>query len=119
MNVNCAVLSIDIGITTTSCHPGIMLTKDSASVDQKLVWYEQALRQVLGTAREHYDEVRLHVCSDHGMATVHTTVDLMAKVEALPFENGTDYTAVYDSTMARFWFQSESARAAIGRGQAP
>jgi hypothetical protein len=44
------------------------------------------------------------------MATIHTHVDLMSKVEALGLEFGRDYTATYDSTMGRFWFHTEAAR---------
>lgn len=89
--------------------------KHSPRVDEKLAWYEDKLRALLGLARQHYDEVRLFVCSDHGMATVHTHVNVMAKVEALPLTFGEDYLATYDSTMARFWFESADAEETIRR----
>jgi len=87
--------------------------KESPQVDQKLAWYEAQLKDVLRTASEHYDEVRLFICSDHGMATVHTHIDLMSKIEALGLEFGRDYTATYDSTMGRFWFHNPPARERI------
>jgi hypothetical protein len=87
--------------------------KESPQVDQKLAWYEAQLEDVLRTASEHYHEVRLFICSDHGMATVHTHIDLMSKIEALGLEFGRDYTATYDSTMGRFWFHNPSARERI------
>jgi hypothetical protein len=87
--------------------------KASTEIDDKLKWYEAALRDVLVTATRFYDDVHLHVCSDHGMATVHTTVDIMSRVERLGLAHGVDYVATYDSTMARFWFRSQSARAAV------
>ena len=87
--------------------------KESPLVDQKLAWYEAQLKDVLRTASEHYDEVRLFICSDHGMATVHTHIDLMSKIEALGLEFGRDYTATYDSTMGRFWFHNPPARERI------
>jgi len=87
--------------------------KESPQVDQKLAWYEGQLKEVLRIAADHYDEVRLFICSDHGMATVHTHVDLMSKVEALGLAFGRDYTATYDSTMGRFWFHNQSARERI------
>jgi predicted AlkP superfamily pyrophosphatase or phosphodiesterase len=87
--------------------------KESPQVDEKLAWYEARLREVLRVAGERYEEVRLFVCSDHGMATVHTHVDLMSKVEALGLEFGGDYTATYDSTMGRFWFHNPTARERI------
>jgi len=43
-------------------------------------------------------------------------VDLKATIEALPLKFGKDYVAVYDSTMARFWFPSETQPS---EGQAP
>ncbi|WP_295428340.1 alkaline phosphatase family protein [uncultured Thiodictyon sp.] len=87
--------------------------KESTQVDQKLAWYEAQLEEVLRIAAEHYDQVRLFVCSDHGMATVHTQVDLMSKVEALGLAFGRDYTATYDSTMGRFWFHNPATRERI------
>jgi predicted AlkP superfamily pyrophosphatase or phosphodiesterase len=87
--------------------------KESPQVDEKLAWYEERLEDILRSASEHYEEVRLFICSDHGMATIHTHVDLMSKVEALGLEFGRDYTATYDSTMGRFWFHDETARERI------
>ncbi len=87
--------------------------KASEQVDAKLEWYETALRDVLVSARCSYDEVHLHVCSDHGMATVHSTIDIMSEVERLGFVFGRDYIATYDSTMARFWFLSEDTDTAV------
>jgi hypothetical protein len=87
--------------------------KESPRVDEKLAWYEDQLTDVLRVASQHYDEVRLFICSDHGMATVHTHVDLMSRVEALGLEFGRDYTATYDSTMGRFWFHNPAARERI------
>jgi predicted AlkP superfamily pyrophosphatase or phosphodiesterase len=87
--------------------------KASPEVDKKLAWYETELNDVLQAASEHYQEVRLFICSDHGMATIHTHVDLMSKIEALGLEFGRDYTATYDSTMGRFWFHNPTARERI------
>ncbi len=87
--------------------------KSSEQVDAKLEWYEQRLRELMALAREHYDEVRLFVCSDHGMATVEHTVDIGSQVDALGLNEGRDFIATYDSTMARFWFNSDEARRRI------
>ena len=87
--------------------------KESPLVDKKLAWYEQQLEEVLRTAAAHYEQVRFFICSDHGMATVRRTVDLMSKVEALGLVFGRDYTATYDSTMGRFWFHNPAARERI------
>ena len=87
--------------------------KDSPKVDEKLAWYEGELHALLDTAERHYREVRIFVCSDHGMATVHTHIDLMGRIEALGLDFGRDYVATYDSTMGRFWLKNDAARHAI------
>jgi len=87
--------------------------KHSPLVDEKLAWYETRLRNLFHVAREHYDELRLFICSDHGMATVERHVDLMADIAVLPLSFGQDYVAVYDSTMARFWFPNPAAREVV------
>mgnify|MGYP001563117384 FL=1 len=87
--------------------------KSSKQVDDKLEWYEHRLRKLMALAREHYSEVRLFVCSDHGMATVEQSVDIGWKVKALGLHEGRDFFATYDSTMARFWFYSDTARQRI------
>jgi hypothetical protein len=85
----------------------------SPLVPQKLREYEKWLRELLAVAEEHYAEVRLYIFSDHGMANCDVLLDLKAKIEPLPFKMGKDYSVVYDSTMARFWFFNERAREEI------
>ncbi len=87
--------------------------KSSKQVDAKLAWYEERLRTLMALAREHYEEVRLFVCSDHGMATVAQTLDIGSQVDALGLDEGRDFIATYDSTMARFWFYTDTARERI------
>jgi len=87
--------------------------KESDQVDTKLAWYEDKLRDLLSTAREQFDDVRVFICSDHGMATVKQDIDMMSHIQALPLEYGKDYVAVYDSTMARFWFKNDLAKSMI------
>lgn len=87
--------------------------KHSSEVDTKLAWYEVQLRELMTVARSQYQEVRLFVCSDHGMCSVEHSVDLMAEIAALGLEESRDYVATYDSTMARFWFKNEAARQRI------
>jgi len=83
------------------------------SVVAKIAWYAQELRKLVRHAERQYREVRLFVFSDHGMANVVEEVDLLPRVERLGLAYGRDYGAVYDSTMARFWFFSDRARARI------
>lgn len=85
----------------------------SPRVQQKLEWYERQVLDLLHHAQDHYDQVNLCVFSDHGMTDVRKESALMLLVEALPLEFGKDYFAVYDSTMARFWFLNDAAEAMI------
>jgi hypothetical protein len=75
--------------------------------------YEQKLSRLMTTARKHYEQIRLYVFSDHGMANCDKHIDLMARIEALGLRFGQDYAVVYDSTMARFWFFNDAARKTI------
>ena len=88
-------------------------TRDSALVDERLRWYESQMREVLREAYTRYDEVRVAVFSDHGMATVRRVVDLVPRVTRLSLRYGRDYAGVYDSTMMRFWFLGSGARERI------
>jgi hypothetical protein len=83
---------------------------DSPEVPAKLAQYEEMLGRLMAGARSHYEEVRLYVFSDHGMANCDRHLDLRAKIDALGLKMGEDYAVVYDSTMARFWFFHERAR---------
>jgi hypothetical protein len=86
---------------------------ESSRVDDKLAWYDGQIRRIVGIARQNYDELRLFVFSDHGMTDVRETCDLMSGIDELPYRFGRDYAAMYDSTMARFWFFDDRAREAI------
>ena len=76
-------------------------------VSEKIKWYDREIRKVMDCAAENYDEIRLIVFSDHGQADVDVDYDLISKIERLDLRFGVDYVAVYDSTMARFWFLKE------------
>ena len=87
--------------------------KGSPQAEAHLQGYEAALRRVLQIAGRRYGEVRVHLFSDHGMATIVDTCDLKARIDRLGLRFGVDYVAVYDSTMARFWFLAPGARERI------
>jgi predicted AlkP superfamily pyrophosphatase or phosphodiesterase len=87
--------------------------EDEADVKEMFATYETALREVLTVARTRDPEAGLTILSDHGMTPVRGHHDLARDIEALGLRMPADYLAVYDSTMARFWFFSEHARARI------
>ncbi len=85
----------------------------SSSIRAKTQWYDARLREVLAAARRRYDKVQLHLFSDHGMTDVVQHVDLISQVEALGLSYGKDYAAIYDSTIARFYFLNQRAKSRI------
>jgi len=85
----------------------------SPEVPAKLRVYEQWIGQILAAARPHYDDIRLYVFSDHGMANCDELLDLKSRIDALPVAMERDYVVVYDSTMARFWFFNDRTRQLI------
>jgi len=82
-------------------------------VADRLTRLEMAITRALAGARARGREVWLYLCSDHGMADVTHHVDVMGRVAATGLMPRVDYRAFYDSTMARFWFGSPLAAAAI------
>jgi len=79
-------------------------TTQSAATDAAFNRFEQWLREIHAIARNRYREVRIHLFSDHGMTDTRQTSRTMLDFEALGLRYGGDYVAVWDSTMARFWF---------------
>ena len=86
---------------------------DSPRIGEKLAVYDDWITRVVAKAQEHYDEVQLFVFSDHGMANCDELLDLQAVLAKTPLKFGRDYTAVFDSTMARFWFHTPDARSVV------
>jgi type I phosphodiesterase/nucleotide pyrophosphatase len=86
---------------------------DRPRVDRALGWYAGELRQLITAARAADPDARFTLFSDHGMAPVRDRYALVDEVEALGLRMPSQYLAVYDSTMARFWFFDEEARRAV------
>jgi predicted AlkP superfamily pyrophosphatase or phosphodiesterase len=88
---------------------------NAKAVSDKIAWYDSQVRKLLEIANGKYEEVRLHIFSDHGMTDVRDTCPLMSVLDesktGLKF--GRDYTAVFDSTMARFWFHKPGVQEKI------
>jgi predicted AlkP superfamily pyrophosphatase or phosphodiesterase len=90
-----------------------MVGNQSPEVPAKLRTYDQWIASVMAQAAKHYEEVRLYVFSDHGMANCDELLDLRSQVNQLGLKPGKDYAVVYDSTMARFWFFAPGAKEKI------
>ena len=78
-----------------------------------LARYETKLRRLFETALHLDPSASIAIFSDHGMAPVTNRFDLVKDIEALGWKMPDDYLGVYDSTMARFWFFNQEARASI------
>jgi len=85
----------------------------SPEIPVKLQQYERWIEKLAKVSHEHYEEVRLYIFSDHGMANCDELLDLKSQVDALPLRMGKDFVVVYDSTLARFWFFNPRARQLI------
>ena len=79
-------------------------------IAERLEWYEKGLRRLFRAAREMDPHANLAVTSDHGMTPIRKQYDLVGQIRALRLRMPEDYLAVYDSTMARFWFFNDRAR---------
>ena len=90
-----------------------MYGTQSEKIAEKIEWLDKELTAIYNNAKEHYDEVSLYVFSDHGMADVTGGYDLISDINSLGLEYGKDYVAMYDSSMGRFWFNNENAKAKI------
>jgi len=82
-------------------------------LEERLKWYEIELRGLYRLAQQIDSQMSFTILSDHGMTAVKHHVDLLEGVESLGFRMPRDYLAVYDSTMARFWFFDDGARQII------
>jgi len=90
-------------------------------------WLERTdalVARALGWAREHWGSAfETMLVSDHGMASTMRHVNLPKILKSIP-GHGRDFIPFIDSTMARFWFHTDSAKrrvedamAAVGNGR--
>ncbi len=86
---------------------------EPAQIKLKLDWYAANLERLFERARRLDPEARLTLISDHGMTPVRNHFDLLGRLEPLGLRMPEDYLAVFDSTMARFWFFNDRARQAV------
>jgi Type I phosphodiesterase / nucleotide pyrophosphatase len=89
--------------------------KETDAIDTKIRQYEEKIRRLYVATKQADPDAAFSVLSDHGMTPVNHQYDLVADVEKLGLTMPDDYLAVYDSTMARFWFFNDQSRSAILR----
>ncbi len=78
-----------------------------------LVWMEERIEKILEIARASGRRPILRVFGDHGMAAVHKELDISGIMASLSLRMPKDYLMFLDSSMARFWFHSQTAERAI------
>jgi len=107
--------NIEFAFLYTAAMDGLLHkeTKDGVSIQGKLDWYKNKITQLVDTIKSNYSDFSINIISDHGMTSTTKTVDLMKIIEASEYIFGKDYIAVYDSTMARFWFFNAKAKVAL------
>ena len=84
-------------------------------VTARLKWYEERLRRIIDAAAARWRNVRVYLFSDHGMTPIRGTENLMPMVADLGLSIPNDYLPAYDSTMARFWVNSDRADTTLRR----
>jgi predicted AlkP superfamily pyrophosphatase or phosphodiesterase len=57
-----------------------------------------------------YDSWDLFICGDHGMGPVKQRIDILAKLEACHARPAKDYVVFVNSTLAVFWYLTETGR---------
>jgi len=82
-------------------------------VGPRLERYSAWLTAIARAAERRGEQVGLYLLSDHGMVDVHHHADVMAAVARLGLRMPDEFLAFFDSSMARFWWRSESARARV------
>lgn len=81
---------------------------DSSAIENKLSAYEQKVYSILQTLSKTGKDFNFTIISDHGMTPTSEVCDLMRIVKSLDLKFGKDYVAFFDSTMARFWYPTNS-----------
>jgi hypothetical protein len=87
--------------------------KEPQAIDERIRWYDSELRKLFTLALELDRNATLTVISDHGMTPVENKYDILRDIKSLLLKMPGDYLAVYDSTMARFWFFNDRSRSAV------
>jgi predicted AlkP superfamily pyrophosphatase or phosphodiesterase len=86
---------------------------DKDKLGECLDHYAEHLRNIFHSAQQIDPNAVMTLFSDHGMTAVTDRYDVAGEIESLGFSMPGDYLAIYDSTMARFWFFNAESRERI------
>jgi hypothetical protein len=84
-------------------------TTSGAATDAAFADVERVLREIHALAQTRYREVRIHLFGNHGMTDTEGLSEMMLDFEKAGFAFPRDCAAVWDFTMARFWFPGGDA----------
>ena len=107
-SVDFAFIQIDEMDNLLHYHP-----RDFQKIDRKLRHYEKQIRKVITAGNANCSNFNLTVFSGHGMTLAPQTINIEEKINSLGMTYGSDYHAVYDPTMAFFWYKTKFARSII------
>jgi predicted AlkP superfamily pyrophosphatase or phosphodiesterase len=107
--------NIEFGFLYTADFDGFLHDniKDPEAIAKEAKKYEEKIEELLQIGNENYEDFTLTIISDHGMTPLSSELDLKSQIYKLGLKFGEDYAAVFDSTMARFWFLNPPAREKI------
>jgi hypothetical protein len=86
---------------------------DKQRINHTIDCYAKWLGDLYATAVENSEELDFFVLSDHGMTPKREGCDLIKELKSLGLSVPRDYIALFDSTMARFWFFNATAEMLI------
>lgn len=86
---------------------------DSIERRTEMTRVDAGVRQVYELARQRFPSLHILVFGDHGMVSVQRSLNVSGALAQLAARPGRDYEVFLDSTMARFWFFSDTARREI------
>ena len=82
-------------------------------IDNKLRRYERQIKKIIAVGDSISSRFNLTVLSGHGMTFSPQTINVKKKIDSLGMDYGYDFHAVYDPTMARFWFKDKFTKSII------
>ncbi|MGA7622943.1 MAG: alkaline phosphatase family protein [Candidatus Acidiferrales bacterium] len=90
-----------------------MHCNEPEQIENRLKFYDIRLRKLFEAARGMDPNANMAIISDHGMTPIRHQCDLVETIARLGLRMPEDYLAVYDSTMARFWFFNDRVKQSV------
>ena len=84
---------------------------DSSAVKNRIDAYADKIKDLLQFMKSKSAEFDFTIISDHGMTPTKEVCNVAKIIKSLGLKFGKDYVSFLDSTMARFWYPTNSAEA--------